>query len=159
MNQIIKILDGCINKSIITYAVLLHLVWSFLFLTGHSAILNITAIHSFTKYIPTEDPYIHGLIFLIVGVFAGVGTMWKGESNKMIGLLLLIPQQILLLISAQGAVDAMVLSAFADGVIRPREFLIADQMPVVLATVLHTVALLRYHVFHKREKILKIINE
>ena len=43
----------------------------------------------------------------------------------------------LLLVSAVGAIRAMVISAYGDGVQRPRAFIIADQLPIVLIAVFH----------------------
>jgi hypothetical protein len=138
-----------IDKSILVYAVLLHFLWGILLILGNDSILNITAIHSIIKYIPIHNPLFHGLLFFIVGGCAGIGLLRK-KLNPITALCLIIPQQILLIISAEGAIVAMIQSAFADGVIRPRAFLIADQCPVIIATLLHTFALLRYHLNLKK---------
>jgi hypothetical protein len=149
----------CIGKSIITYAVMLHIVWAVLLMLGHAEILNITAIHAFTKYIPTQNVYVHATIFIVVGGAAGIGLLLNIERFDKLALVLLLPQQVLLIISAEGAVSAMINSAFADGVIRPRPFLIADQLPIVLATVLHTMALFKYHVTKEHDRVFEMVTE
>lgn len=53
----------------------------------------------------------------------------------------LIPQQSLLLISATGAITAMVLSQFADGVVRPRAFIEADKIDIVFVAIGHATAI------------------
>jgi hypothetical protein len=55
--------------------------------------------------------------------------------------ILLLPQQVILMMSAAGAVEAMWLAQFADGVLRPRAFIAADQMYSVLAAIGHTMAI------------------
>lgn len=55
---------------------------------------------------------------------------------------LLIPQQSLLLISAAGAIASVVTAQFADGVIRPRAFIAVDQMHIVLAAIGHAAAII-----------------
>ena len=61
----------------------------------------------------------------------------------------LIPQQSLLLVSAAGAITAMVLSQFADGVVRPRAFIAADQMHIVLAALGHGAAIVSAGLVHE----------
>ncbi len=55
-----------------------------------------------------------------------------------------MPQQILLMMSAAGAVESMWLGQFADGVLRPHTFIIADQIYSILAAIGHTVAIIMH---------------
>jgi hypothetical protein len=48
------------------------------------------------------------------------------------------------MMSAAGAIEAMWLGQFADGVLRPTAFIAADQMYTVLAALGHTVAISLY---------------
>ena len=57
----------------------------------------------------------------------------------------LLPQQILMLLSAISCVQAILLQQYADGVVRPFAFLLTDQLPMVLFAVIHTITLLRYY--------------
>ncbi len=57
---------------------------------------------------------------------------------------LLLPQQILLMMGVSGAIEAIWLSQFADGVLRPRAFIAADQINSVLAAIGHTVAIISH---------------
>jgi hypothetical protein len=57
---------------------------------------------------------------------------------------MLLPQQTLLMISACGAILAIYFSRYADGVVRPRPFIAADQIHVILAALGHTTAVVAY---------------
>lgn len=54
----------------------------------------------------------------------------------------LVPQQVLLLFSAAGAIEAMWLGQFADGVLRPHAFLMNDQIYPIILAMGHTLALI-----------------
>jgi NADH:ubiquinone oxidoreductase subunit K len=62
----------------------------------------------------------------------------------------LLPQQAILMLSAAASLHASALSQYADGIPRPFLFIFADQLPTILAAVLHLVALL----YESRESIL-----
>ena len=89
-------------------------------------------------------PYPLAAVLFVVAILATI-ALFVARKSPVGTLLLLLPQQCVLVLSAGGAVDAMVLSQFADGVVRPRAFLMADQFPIVLATVMHTVAILDHY--------------
>lgn len=61
-------------------------------------------------------------------------------APKPAGLFFLLPQQLVLICAAFGAVQCMITGTFADGVVRSTPFLVADQSPAVIAAVLHTLA-------------------
>ncbi len=54
----------------------------------------------------------------------------------------LLPQQSIMIASAVTAVSAMLTGMYADGVERPIAFIVADQAPAVIASILHTLALI-----------------
>lgn len=57
-------------------------------------------------------------------------------------IVLMIPQQSLLLISAFGAITAIVTGQYADGVERARGFIAADQVHIILAATSHAFAII-----------------
>lgn len=57
----------------------------------------------------------------------------------------LLPQQAILTVSAYAAVAAVAAAHYGDGVIRPREFILADRAPVILVFALHTAAVVETH--------------
>src|SRR3954451_8360464 len=51
------------------------------------------------------------------------------------------PQQLLLVVAAIGALVAVVMGNYADGVVRPTLFIATDQLPVMLMPIFHAVAI------------------
>lgn len=84
-------------------------------------------------------PPILALVLLLASVAAIVAWMCPLPWS----LLLLFPQQSLLIISAIGACTAMITGTFADGVARPRAFISVDQIHIVFAAIAHGVAVVR----------------
>lgn len=119
----------------VIFAICLHLEWATLLLIDSSA-ANATALHSLFRYIP--EIHVLALTVASAAILAGIG-LW---TYRPLIMLLLIPQQILLMMSAAGTIDAVWLGHFADGVIRPRAFIAADQCYAVLAAIGHTVAII-----------------
>ena len=122
---------------IMWFAVLTHLLWGVLILCYGESVTWITAIHH-TMALGFSETWL-GIVYLVVGLSAAWG-LWRPHGHAMI--FWAIPQQFVLMYSALGAVEAMIASQFADGVIRPREFLVADQCPAIFLAVLHTCAML-----------------
>ena len=52
------------------------------------------------------------------------------------------PQQLLLVVAAIGALVAVVMGNYADGVVRPTLFIATDQLPVMLMPIFHAVAII-----------------
>lgn len=124
----------------IWYAVALHLVWAAC-LAWDGATGGVTAIHHLLLFMPRRCA-----IYLLAGVgtLAAYGLL---AQRRRVSLLCVLPQQFVLMCSAVGALHAILSSTFADGVPRPRAFICADQMPALLAAVLHTFAILEFHAF------------
>lgn len=124
----------------ICYAIALHFVWAFLLIYDPGTV-NATPVHALYRifaglsYYP--DNFLAGICFFC----SALATLGLATSRPWL-VVLLIPQQVLLLMSATGAFEAMWLSQFADGVFRSRGFIIADQIPAVIAAVGHTVAII-----------------
>lgn len=133
---------------IIYYAVIVHLIWGVAILaTGE--VFHTTAIDANLTNI-SANPYVIGLFFIIVA-FAAVFPLWK-KLNSLTALLLSLPQQYTLVLSSIGALTAIIESHFADGVIRPRAFILIDQCAIIVATLLHTVAIIEKYVGFKNVK-------
>ena len=128
-----------VNKWIIWYAVFLHIAWGCALLQSESP-LGVTAIHHIGIMLPGRWTSAVGLI--MIGTLAGIGLL---TNDRMLSLIVLLPQQFVLMLSALGAIVAIYHSTFADGVVRPRAFIFTDQMPAVLAAIFHTCALLEAH--------------
>lgn len=119
----------------VLYAVALHLWWSLLIMFDR-ATLGATGPSALNKWIHSP-----GMLALVIA-FAAICAVIALFTDRPWILLLLLPQQILLMAVAAGAVEAMWLAQFADGVLRPRAFIAADQAPSVFGAVGHTVAMI-----------------
>lgn len=80
------------------------------------------------------------IFYLLVSALSVMGMMKK--MNRVTDLIFMLPQQFVLTLSAVGAVSSIVASQFADGVVRPRAFIAADQCPAIFLAIGHTVAIL-----------------
>ena len=119
---------------IIWYAVAMHALWALALLMDARAAMC-TGVHSLAALF--RDRWLLTLVLLA----ASGATIW-GHFHQVSRVWLCIPQQFLLMVTALGAVGAIMRQSFADGVPRPAAFIFADQLPAVLAAVFHTLALL-----------------
>ena len=124
--------------AIIWCAIALHLLWGCLLLVNDRA-LGATALHAFAG-VPR---LLTAAILFGVAAMAAVGVVW--HAPRRVTLALLLPQQAVLTISAMSAVTAVFSGRYADGVPRPWYFILADQAPVILTMVLHTIAVVQLH--------------
>ena len=127
------------TRWILWYAVLTHTWWGAHILIFGETVTWITAIaHTMSLGFSPEGL---GWTYLAISAMAAAGII-RGLDDKR-SLVLVLPQQAFLVYSAVGAVEAVVASSFADGVVRPRGFISADQIPIsVFVAVLHTCGLL-----------------
>lgn len=124
---------------ILWFAVATHFLWGTLILLYGESVTWITAIHhtlTICPHIPTL-----GVLYILIATGATLSILGKLPGGPFIDLLGILPQQLVLVYSAIGALEAMVLSTFADGVIRPREFIVADQAPAIFLAAFHTAAI------------------
>ncbi|HZB30741.1 MAG TPA: hypothetical protein VE465_11305 [Streptosporangiaceae bacterium] len=124
--------------AIIWCAIALHLLWGCLLLINDRA-LGATALHAFGGM----PRLITAVILFGVAAMAAVGVVWDGPRT--LTLALMLPQQAVLSISAMSAVTAVIDGRYGDGVPRPWYFILADQAPVILTMVLHTIAVVQLH--------------
>ncbi len=121
----------------VMFAISLHFTWAVAVFID-SAALNATAISALHVYIPSVPLLI--TVITTVAVCATIGlftrTLWV--------VAFLMPQQILLMMSASGVIEAMWLGEFADLVARPQAFIVADQCYAVWAAIWHTVAIVAH---------------
>ncbi|HEU5160220.1 MAG TPA: hypothetical protein VFU43_24700 [Streptosporangiaceae bacterium] len=124
--------------AIIWCAIVLHLLWGCLLLVNDKA-LGATALHAFAG-MPRQ---LTAAILFVVAGLAAVGVV--RPHSRTVSLALLLPQQAVLSISAMSAILAVIDGQYGDGVSRPWYFILADQAPVILTMVLHTIAVVQLH--------------
>ncbi len=127
---------------VVWYCVSLHVWWGAMLLVDARA-SGVTAINDMTRL--TGSVRASAVVYLSVGVLAAVGLL-RARPGSIRGLLELLPQQAVLLISAFGACEAVWKSTYADGVLRPRAFIAADQVPAVFIALAHTATLVHCYV-------------
>ncbi len=126
--------------TVVALAVALHLLWcagillepSSVFATAPSAALVLMGL------VTGSQQWAPAILFFVVAMMAGYGLCIRSPWRH----LWMVPQHAVLSISAIGALHAMWLGQFADGVQRTRWFLIVDQSPIVLITLAHLTALI-----------------
>lgn len=120
---------------VVFYCTLLHVIWAVLIIFDHSATGG-TALSALRHLLGTDVVVMTALLVSSVCAMAGlfVNAPWNVS--------LLMPQQSLLFVSAAGAIGAIVLGQFADGVIRPRAFIAADQVHIILIAAAHGAAII-----------------
>lgn len=118
----------------ITYASTLHVTWAFVSLIGDGTALRSTALSGVANIFGrTLTPWmLLTVAFLAMSAFT--------TQNRHVRFFLMIPQQSILFMSVCAALMAIWLEHYADGVPRPWPFIMADQMPTLIAAVCYTVA-------------------
>ena len=122
---------------VVWYCICLHLWWGLMLLVDPAA-RGVTAINDLTRL--TGSAPISAGVYFAVGLLAAAGLL-RARPGSIRGLLELLPQQGVLLISAFGACEAVWKSTYADGVPRPRAFIAADQVPAVFIALAHSATL------------------
>jgi hypothetical protein len=133
---------------IIWYAVGLHALWGILLLSSPTP-YGATALHAYAS-VPRYA--MAAILFLASGLAAWAITRRRPSWRTLAALL---PQQALLTISAYAALLAVFEAHYGDGVIRPRMFILADQAPVIITMLLHTVAVVELHAQRAPEDVLR----
>lgn len=124
---------------ILWYAIAIHAIWGVCLLFSDDPTMT-TPIHELSELIPHHQ--VLAVVLLLASTLAG-WSAWGAPTR--VRLAAVLPQQVLLVLSTFGAIAAISHSAYADGVVRPQLFILADQSPAVVATVCHTLALLQLY--------------
>lgn len=133
------------RRLIAWYAVWLHLVWAVLFLlspTAAHATATASLLHNLRGFALAR--YETALLLVLVSLCAG-WIVSRPRVPSFYTLCLLMPQQVLLFLSAIGAGEAIWYGRFADGVERSQWFIAADQAPSIIAAALHLFFILSFH--------------
>lgn len=129
-------------------AIILHLSWVVLLLVPGTHAYNATPVHEVYGLAGYSAWRTAALLAFVAGS-ASVGLFRHVSPG--IKLIYCFPQQLILGVSAAGAILAVYNSAYADGVLRPATFIAADQLAVVLTWLGHTAALMLLYLIHERK--------
>lgn len=127
--------------AIIWCAIALHTLWGCLLLISGEA-LGATALHGFADL---PRLLTAAILFAVAGLAAVATLRVTMRGPRVLTLVLLLPQQAVLTVSATSSVMAVIHGRYADGVPRPWYFILADQAPVILTMALHTIAVVQLH--------------
>jgi hypothetical protein len=129
---------------IVFAAAAIHCLWAGLLLIPHYSPENstpVSAIFRATSASP-DNPVVRNLAALWLAAVAVMAVWGVTRRRGMISWIAMLPQQLLLGMAAWGAMRAMWLSHYADGVTRDRGFIMADQFPSIVLWAAHTAALI-----------------
>jgi hypothetical protein len=121
------------------YALTLHILQGVPVLMSIDATRS-TPVYALLRFLPTHNHVVLGLVMICASI-ASIIAM-RSTGNRLADTALMLPQQILLLVSAGGSVAAILASQYADGTPAPLAHILTDQIPGVIAAVLHSYALL-----------------
>lgn len=125
---------------LVAFVSMMHLIWGFLLLiNGHSVPITATSVIAYL--VPN---YEYRAYLYIISALLPVVLLLKPGS--IVGLLSVLPQQILLITSGISSIVAITSGHFADGVTRDWHFIAMDQsMWLVIALFYTFESLDRYH--------------
>jgi hypothetical protein len=83
-----------------------------------------------------DSPLLAGLAMLVAAVLAVAAHLYRSIRSWAFW-----PQQLLLIVAAVGALVAVVMGNYADGVSRPTLFIATDQLLVMLLPIFHALAI------------------
>lgn len=117
-------------RFIFLLAIALHLAWGGLLLYS-PAPGGATPIH---QTVVAFGRYPAAIVLFVVAALALASIVFNLSSW------FLLPQASILIAASAGGLYAVSVSHYADGVMRPWPFILADQLPTILLAVFHTVA-------------------
>ncbi len=122
---------------VLTYAIILHATWGVLLVTSDHK-LRATPL---TYVLEVFGQRAGGLAFLA----AAAAALWGMFRPGWRGFYASVPQNAMLFLAASAGIVAVASGHYPDGVVRPQEFILADQIPMILIAPLHAAALAFYH--------------
>jgi len=126
-------------------AVVMHGTWIVLLLVPNTHAFLSTPVHQLWALCGHSAMLTASVLSLVAGI-ALIGLVIVDSAGMKIWFLL--PQQLVLGISAAGSAIAIANSHYADGVPRPMTFIAADQLAVLLTWVAHTASIMFLWLIH-----------
>ena len=120
------------QKNVILFVAILHILWGVLIL-NYGNNLHTTALHQMSLLFGSH--YLVALVLFFASILAFYGIITKKDA---VATILFIPQNFLLSISFLSVVLAVYQSHYGDGVPRPFQFILSDQLIVIMVFLIYT---------------------
>lgn len=120
-------------------ASLLHLIWAVSVLIDKDA-KSITSIH--ILFSMTSSTWVMAVFLTLLSIAAIIGSILPAR-HRVYRVLLLVPQQCILIMSSLGVSEVMISGVLPDGTSRPHGTLIASLAPIILMTCGYAISLTR----------------
>jgi len=121
----------------IVFATLLQFITAILLFTFPKDTLLVAHLGIFLNLLPNK--YVAAIMLLIASLLP-IASIIVNPTSRWTRFTLLFPQQFFLLLSALSATNSVITHTYADGVSRPTQFILIDQLPILLATSLYMIA-------------------
>lgn len=123
-------------KWIFFVATFIHFIWGLIVFRSIEALYTTP---TFVLGLIINNHTILGLVLMLISICSIIGYLQKTSNIKHI--ILLVPQQVTLCISAFGALYMVMSGHYADGVPRSTDFMLVDQLPIISIALCHFLAL------------------
>ena len=117
-------------KTLVVIVSIIHLTWAGIIFT-YGSIPHTTTLDIYSRIF--AFPF--GALSLLTAACVALYSLWAADERLRI--LFVLPQQFFLLLSSYGAIRAILLSQYADGVFRPWQFIAVDQVYVLVITAVY----------------------
>ena len=132
--------QNVLNRYIVWWGLLANVTWSIL-VTIDPVVMHTTPLSTIANFFNhSQGALASALLLSSIASFSAMAS----DRLDLRTLILLMPQQFMMLMAAGGSILAMYNGYYADLVIRSSAFIIADQIPWVLAAVLFTASIIEH---------------
>ena len=123
------------------YGLILHMVWGGALLVSPQPMFA-TPLNYFAKMM-WFDQHLTAYTLFFISILCLIGV-WldKRKTHYFTALLCVVPQQFAMIVCALGSIMAIYTSHYADGVVRDASFILADQIPFVIAAIMYTISII-----------------
>jgi len=128
-----------LNKLLIAYAIILQLVTA-IFLLGAQEPIRVASLGIFYNLFVIPQL---GAILMLLGVILAIVGLKFGAPNRL-RFLFFLPQYIFLLLTSGSALNYIMQGQYADGVIRPWQFIFIDQLHSLILTSFYTLSIFNF---------------
>jgi len=130
---------------IIWVAVVIHVLWGVSILFDPTP-LNATPLYTIDAFLGRSRIWLAFALFTSA-YFAAFGVIRKAEERDPAHLIWFIPQQFLLVLSAFGAIRAIIEGQYADGTVIDSWHIFSDQLPIVVIGVMYVLSIWEHFLF------------